>query len=209
MRFARPLPAGAQHLAALTAPLAALRDDAPRLEAWGGRLAEVLITGGRLLAVGNGGSAAEAQHLTAELVGRYRDDRPPFSALALCAEPSALTAIGNDYGLEVAFARQVRAHGRPGDVLVALSTSGRSPNVLAAVEAANESGLATWALTGRPGSPLAALADEHVAVDSPHTATVQEIHLIALHLVCAAFDHAVAAALPEPPRLPARGRARR
>ena len=90
--------------------------------------------------VGNGGSACQAQHLTSELVGRYRDDRAPFSALALCTETSALTAIGNDYGIEHLFARQVRGHGRAGDVLVALSTSGRSPNVLAAVEAAEEAG---------------------------------------------------------------------
>ncbi len=114
--------------------LAGLYGETERLERWGSELAGVLGRGGRLLAVGNGGSACQAQHLTAELVGRYRDDREPFSALALCTEMSALTAIGNDYGIEHLFARQVRGHGRPGDVLVALSTSGRSPNVLAAVD---------------------------------------------------------------------------
>jgi D-sedoheptulose 7-phosphate isomerase len=153
----------------------------------------VLAAGGRLLAAGNGGSASQAQHLTSELVGRYRDDRPPFSAIALCAEPSAVTAIGNDYGIAEVFARQVRAHGRPGDVLVALSTSGRSANVLTAVDAALDAGLTTWALTGRPGNPLAERSDEALCVDSVHTATVQEIHLIAIHLVCAAVDDALRA----------------
>jgi D-sedoheptulose 7-phosphate isomerase len=190
-RFPRPLPAGRRHLEALAAPLAALADDVDRLERWGRRLAGVLTGGGRLLTAGNGGSAAQAQHLTAELVGRYRDDRPPFSAIALCAESSAVTAIGNDYGLAEVFARQVRGHGRPGDVLVALSTSGRSPNVLAAVDAAVDAGIATWALTGPRGNPLAARADEAVCVESPHTATIQEVHLVAVHMLCAAFDHAL------------------
>jgi D-sedoheptulose 7-phosphate isomerase len=185
------LPAGRRHLAELEAPLAALAADAPRLELWGRRLAAVLVAGGRLLAAGNGGSASQAAHLTSELVGRYRDDRPPFSAIALCAESSAVTAIGNDYGAEEVFARQVRGHGRPGDVLVALSTSGRSANVLAAVEAANHAGLTTWALSGRPGNPLAARCDDALCVDSPHTATIQEIHLIAIHLLCAAVDQAL------------------
>jgi phosphoheptose isomerase len=201
MRFARPLPAGRAHLAELRAPLAALERDAERLEAWGARLADVLMAGGRLLAAGNGGSAAQAQHLTAELVGRYRDDRPAFSAIALMAEGASMTAIGNDYGIEAVFARQVRAHGRPGDILLALSTSGRSANLVAAVEAAAELGMRTWALCGRPGSPLADVADDHVSVDSDHTATVQEIHLISVHLLCAAFDHALLAALPEPAAL--------
>jgi D-sedoheptulose 7-phosphate isomerase len=193
-RFLREdaLPAGVRHLAQLAGPLRDLHAQSARLDAWGRRLTDVLVRGGRLLAAGNGGSAAEAQHLTSELVGRYRDDRPPFSAIALHAESSATTAIANDYGVEEVFARQVRAHGRPGDVLVLLSTSGRSANVLAAADAAAECGLMTWALTGRAPNPLAGRADECLAVDSPHTATVQEIHLIAVHLVCAAFDHALA-----------------
>jgi D-sedoheptulose 7-phosphate isomerase len=190
-RFVRPLPAGLLHLAELDGPLADLHRDAPRLAAWGRRLADVLLGGGRLLATGNGGSASQAAHLTSELVGRYRDDRPPFSAIALCSESSAMTAIGNDYGLEEVFARQVRAHGRPGDVLVGLSTSGRSANVCAAVDAARACGMTTWALCGRPGSPLALACDDALCVDSPHTATVQEIHLIAVHLLCAAVDQAL------------------
>jgi D-sedoheptulose 7-phosphate isomerase len=183
---------GLRHFKELDGPLAALAADAPRLELWGRRLAEVLLGGGRLLAAGNGGSASQASHLTSELVGRYRDDRPPFSAIALCDEPSAYTAIGNDYGIEAVFARQVRGHGRPGDVLVAISTSGRSANILAAVEAARETGLTTWALTGRRGNPLADCCEDALCVDSPHTATIQEIHLIAIHLLCEAVDEALA-----------------
>jgi len=182
------LPAGRRHLAELAGPLAELHEQACMLEAWGRRLAHVLMDGGRLLAAGNGGSAAQAQHLTAELVGRYRDDRPPLSAMALCSETSSITAIGNDYGIADVFARQVQAHGRAGDVFVALSTSGRSPNVIAAGEVAAERGMRTWALTGPPGNPLAAACDEALCVDSRHTPTIQEIHLIAVHLVCAAVD---------------------
>jgi D-sedoheptulose 7-phosphate isomerase len=188
--------AGLRHLDHLERPLAALRADALRIEAWGRRLADVLSGGGRLLAAGNGGSAAQAAHLTSELVGRYRDDRAPFSAIALTAEPCAMTAIGNDYGIAEQFARQVRGHGRPGDVVMLLSTSGRSANLLAAVEAAHDNGLVTWALCGRPGSPLAERSHEALCVDSPHTATVQEIHLIAIHLLCAAVDDALAAGAP-------------
>ena len=185
------LPVGRVHLAALRRPLHELEASVDRLDAWGRQLAGVLTTGGRLLAVGNGGSAAQAQHLTSELVGRYRDERRPFSALALHAETSSVTAIGNDYGAEAVFARQVRAHGREGDVLVALSTSGRSPNVVAAVAAARDSGLTTWALTGRAPNPVAEACDDAIVVDAPYTATVQEIHQIVVHLLCAAVDVAV------------------
>ena len=189
-----PLPSGRDHLAALTGPLSRLDADVGRIDAWGRRLAGVLLAGGRLLAAGNGGSAAQAQHLTSELVGRYRDDRPPFSAIALHAESSSYTAICNDYGAGDAFARQVRAHGRPGDVLIALSTSGRSPNVLAAVAAARDCGLVAWALTGPVPNPLADACDDAVSVDAP-TATVQEVHQVAIHLLCAAFEVEVASRL--------------
>ena len=183
-----PLPRGRRHLEALAGALAALEADVDRVDAWGRHLAGVLMGGGRLLAAGNGGSAAQAQHLTCELVGRYRDDRAPFSALALHAEGSGFTAISNDYGADKAFARQVQAHGRPGDVLLALSTSGRSPNVLAAVEAAGEGGMTAWALTGRHPNPLAEASHDAICVDAPATATVQEVHLVLVHLLCAAFD---------------------
>src|SRR5919199_1472733 len=191
-RFLRSLPAGRRHLEELAGPLAALHDEAPRLEQWGRGLADVLARGGRLLAAGNGGSASQAAHLTSELVGRYRDDRPAFSAIALAAEASACTAIGNDYGIEEVFARQVRAHGRPGDILLALSTSGRSPNVLAAIDAARECGVETWGVCGAAPNPLAERCDDAVCLAGPTTATVQELHLVALHMLCAAVDREVA-----------------
>ncbi|HEX4776584.1 MAG TPA: SIS domain-containing protein [Acidimicrobiia bacterium] len=179
---------GHGHLAALVRALDSLVGDLDRLDAWGRRLASVLVCGGRLLAVGNGGSAAQAQHLTSELVGRYRDEREPMSAIAIHAETSALTAIANDYGIEEAFARPVRAHGRPGDVLVALSTSGRSPNVVAAIRAAREVGMTTWAMTGHGPNPMVQACDDALLADSPVTATVQEVHQVAIHLVCEAVD---------------------
>ncbi len=192
-----PLLAGRAHLAALAAPLAALDREVDRVEAWGRQLARVLLDGGRLLAVGNGGSAAQAQHLTSELVGRYLGDRPPLSALALHAESSSLTSICNDYGADFGFSRQVRAHGRPGDILVALSTSGRSSNVVEAVDAANQSGLITWALTGRAPNPVAARCDDRLCVDAAATATVQEVHQVVIHLLCAALEVEVSAFLSQ------------
>ena len=140
---------------------------------------------------GNGGSAAQAQHLSAELVGRYRADRRPFSAVALHSEPSALTAIVNDYGIEEMFARQVAAHGRPGDVCVLMSTSGASPNILAAAHRARAEGIAVWAMTGPGPNRLSDAADEALCVAAGTTATVQELHLVALHLVCESFDEAL------------------
>ncbi|MGI8876963.1 MAG: D-sedoheptulose-7-phosphate isomerase [Egibacteraceae bacterium] len=185
------LPTGQTHLALLRRALDDIAPQIGRLEAWGAHAAEVLLAGGRLLAAGNGGSAAEAQHLTAELVGRYRDDRPPLSALALHAETSSVTAIANDYGADEMFARQVRGHGRPGDLLVLLSTSGRSPNVVRAAQEGTACGLTVWGLTGPLPNPLAAVCDEVVAVEAAATATVQEVHLLALHVLCAAVDTVV------------------
>ena len=186
------MPTGLTHVRALAE---ALRTCGGRLaaeaDAWGRTLADVLPAGHRLLAAGNGGSAAQAQHLTAELVGRYRDDRPPLSAIALHAETSSLTAIANDFGADEVFARQVTAHGRPGDVLVLMSTSGRSPNLLRAAAAGRDGALTVWAMTGPRPNPLADLADRTLAVDGPSTATVQELHLVALHAVCAALDVAL------------------
>jgi D-sedoheptulose 7-phosphate isomerase len=192
---------GADHVASLTAALGSLTAQLPTLDRWGRLAADVLCgeNRGRLLAAGNGGSAAQAQHLTAELVGRYRADRPPFSAICLTAETSSLTAIANDYPADELFARQVEAHGRPGDVLVLLSTSGRSPNAVAAARRARDCGITVLAMTGPAPNPLAAVADDAVCIESPWTATVQECHLVALHLLCAAFDEAV---LAEPARVP-------
>jgi phosphoheptose isomerase len=187
---------GRQHVLALSRALA--RIDTELLDRWGAHLARVLTPGGRLLVAGNGGSAAQAQHLTAELVGRYRDDRPALSALALHAETSSLTAIANDYGWGAGFARQVEAHGRPGDVLLALSTSGSSGNVLAAMRAARDRGMTVWAMTGPAGSPVHELADECLTVDAAATATVQEVHQVAVHLVCAAVDVTLGVADPYP-----------
>ena len=155
---------------------------------WGRLLAAPLTAGHRLLVAGNGGSAAEAQHLTAELVGRYVADRPPLSAIALHAETSSLTAIGNDFGPAEAFARQVAAHGRPGDTLLVLSASGRSENVLAAASRARSLGIRVWAMTGPPPNPLASMADDAICVAAPDTATVQEVHLVAIHALCDALD---------------------
>jgi glycosyltransferase involved in cell wall biosynthesis/phosphoheptose isomerase len=183
---------GREHLDALQAALGALEPECEHLEQWGRTLAGRLLDGGRLLAVGNGGSAAQAQHLTAELVGRYQTERRPLSALCLHSDGSSYTAICNDYGAEEAFARQVHAHARPGDVLVALSTSGRSPNVLAAVRAAAECGVTTWGVTGPGPNPLAELCDDAIALPGPTTATVQELHLIAIHMLCASVDREVA-----------------
>jgi phosphoheptose isomerase len=171
----------------------ALRGEADRITRWGALLAERLPDGARLLAAGNGGSAAEAQHLTAELVGRFEADRPPFAAVALHADTSSLTAISNDYGYADAFARQVHAHARPRDVLVLMSTSGRSENLLRAADAGRERGASVLAMTGPLPSPLAERADDVLAVPGC-TATVQEAHLIAVHLVCAAFEAALAGA---------------
>ncbi len=198
-REACTTPCARDHLDELITAATAFGPCVELADRWGTRLAAVLDAGGRLLAAGNGGSAAQAQHLTAELVGRYRADRPPFSAICLTAETSSLTAIANDYPADELFARQVEAHGREGDVVVLLSTSGRSPNIVAAARRAREQGMTVLAITGPGPNPLAAAADEAVCIDSPWTATVQECHLVALHLVCAAFDAAV---LAEPARVP-------
>ena len=180
-----------EHLAALAAAAVQATAYAGTVSAWGAELARRYEGGAHLLACGNGGSAAEAQHLTGELVGRFRHDRRPLPAVALCADSAAHTAIANDYGFDEVYARQVTAWGRPGDVLVAFSTSGTSPNVVAAAKAAHEAGVTVWALTGPGPNPLASLADDAVAVEAPTTATVQEIHLSLVHALCVALDHAL------------------
>jgi D-sedoheptulose 7-phosphate isomerase len=180
------------HLTRLRTALTAVDREVPMIYAWGFKLAGVLTGGGRLLACGNGGSAAEAQHLTAELVGRYRADRRPYAAIPLHADTSSLTAIGNDFGMRELYARQVRAHGRPGDVLMCLSTSGSSRNVTEAAEAGRECGLTTWALTGPVPNPLADLCDETIAVPLGDTATIQEVHLTVIHMLCDVIDKAAA-----------------
>lgn len=179
------------HLVELGDALDGLATQAAEIEEWGRRLAGCL-DGGRLLVAGNGGSAAEAQHLSAELVGRFEGERRPLSAICLHGDSSSVTAIGNDYGYEQVFARQVDAHGRPGDVLLLLSTSGRSPNVLAAASRARTAGLEVWAMTGRLPNPLARRANRVVSVPSDSTSAVQEGHLVAVHALCAAVERHLA-----------------
>lgn len=186
-----PVDPALTHCQALEEAVGVFREaHSAHVTAWGEELAEALHGGGRLLAAGNGGSAAQAQHLTAELVGRYQADRRPYSAIALHADTSAVTAIGNDYGYADVFARQVTAHGRPGDVVLLLSTSGRSENLVNAALAGRRAGLRVWALTGPAPNPLAAAADDALCVAAATTATVQEVHLVAVHLLCEAFDAA-------------------
>ena len=181
-------PVGVEHIQYLTAALTGIGPAVETATRWGRELAGLLPRGARLFAAGNGGSAAQAAHLTAELVGRYRSDRRPFSAVALHAEVSALTAITNDYGHEEGFARQLEAHARPGDVAVLMSTSGGSANVVRAAERARDCGVRCWAMTGRGPNALTEIADQHLTVDSPFTATVQELHLVLLHVLCAGLD---------------------
>ncbi|HET7762647.1 MAG TPA: glycosyltransferase [Phycicoccus sp.] len=180
-----------EHAREIETGMRSLVQQAPLVTSWGERLATTLVGGGRLLAAGNGGSAAEAQHLTAELVGRWCTDRRPLSAIALTAETSSLTAILNDYGPDEVFARQVAAHGRPGDVLVLLSTSGTSSNVIHAAKRGLDAGMRVWAMTGPAPNPLAGLVDEALVVDAPSTAAIQEVQLVAIHAVCAALDAAL------------------
>ncbi|HEX6423473.1 MAG TPA: SIS domain-containing protein [Acidimicrobiales bacterium] len=184
------VPSLGDHLAASQLGLDALRGELGRLASWGTTLRGRLERGARLLVAGNGGSAALAHHLAGELVGRFDRERPPFAALALTAETAGLTAIGNDYGYDEVFARQVAAHGRPGDVLIALSTSGRSPNLLRAADAARDRGLDTWAMTGPTPNPLGDAVDDLLAIPCPGTPSVQDVQQVAVHLLCLAFEHA-------------------
>jgi D-sedoheptulose 7-phosphate isomerase len=146
-------------------------------------IAAALKNGRTVLVFGNGGSAADAQHFAAELVGRYEKERQAWPAVALTTDTSALTAIGNDYGFDRVFVRQIEALGRTGDVAIGISTSGKSPNVLRALEAANDRGLVTIALTGR-GGEAGKIARVHVRVDEAKTARIQEVHATLLHAMC-------------------------
>jgi D-sedoheptulose 7-phosphate isomerase len=143
-----------------------------------------LRAGNKLMIVGNGGSAADAQHIAAEIIGRYKQDRPGYAALALTTDTSVLTAVANDYGFEQVFARQVEGLGRRGDVLLALSTSGRSPNILAALRKARDIGLVTIGFTGLKGETLGALCDHLLVAPTDDTPVVQQIHLAVAHGIC-------------------------
>jgi D-sedoheptulose 7-phosphate isomerase len=163
---------------------------APLLLEVGGRIATRLLGGGRVLSFGNGGSAADAQHFAAELVGRFRGERPGLSAIALTTDPSVVTGVGNDMGFVALFRRQVEAHGRPGDVALGISTSGRSPNVVEGLRAARERGLVTVGLTGRGGGEVAGLVDHLIDVPHSDTQRVQEVHAMVLHVLCSVVEEA-------------------
>lgn len=165
-----------------------LRQTAYALSAEIVNVAEHIITtlhmGGKVMVCGNGGSAADAQHFAAELVGRFRRERPGWAAIALTVDSSVMTSLSNDYGFEQVFARQVQALGQPEDILVTISTSGNSINVLAAVEAAIGLGVRTVGLTGASGGALAEMVDHHLAIPSSNTAYIQQGHIAVLHMLC-------------------------
>ena len=150
-----------------------------------------LVGNGRILACGNGGSAADAQHFAAELVGRFEMERQGLAAIALTTDTSIMTAVANDYGFKAIFERQVRALGQPGDVLLAISTSGNSPNVIEAIQAAQDNDLRVVALTGKGGGQIGEMlrdSDIHLCVPSDRTARIQEVHLLTLHCLCDGID---------------------
>ncbi|HKQ98233.1 MAG TPA: SIS domain-containing protein [Candidatus Polarisedimenticolia bacterium] len=150
-----------------------------------------VTTGGKVLACGNGGSAADAQHFVAEMVGRYLEERRPLAAVALNTDTSILTCVSNDYDYERVFARQVEALGRPGDLFLGITTSGKSPNILRALETAGRIGIETAALLGRDGGPAKALARLPIVVPCQETARIQECHGLMIHLLCEALDLAL------------------
>ena len=165
---------------------------APAIAGAGEALAAALGRGNKALACGNGGSAADCQHFAAELVGRFERERPGLPAVALTVDTSALTAIANDYSYDAVFSKQVEALGREGDVLLALSTSGNSRNVIEAMKAARARGMAVIALTGRDGGEMARMlgpGDHHLNVAHPRTMRIQEVHILALHCLCDIVDN--------------------
>ena len=178
------------------ATLSSLRALAPAIASAASTLAGCLAAGGQLLFCGNGGSAADAQHLAAEFVGRFLKERRAFPAIALHINTSTLTALGNDYGFEAVFARQVEAYGHPGDALVSISASGNSPNVLQAVKTARRLGLVTLGLSGGSGGPLAAACDTCLIVPSASTPRVQEGHILIGHIICGLVEDALCSEMP-------------
>jgi D-sedoheptulose 7-phosphate isomerase len=154
-------------------------------------VADALKAGNKLLLIGNGGSAADAQHIAAEIVGRYKQERPGWAAVALTTDTSALTAIANDYGFEQIFARQVQGLARQGDVLFALTTSGRSPNILTALKIARDLGVTTVGFTGHKGESLRASCDHLLVAPTGDTPVVQQIHMMAMHAICDEVEQAL------------------
>lgn len=164
---------------------------AHRIEAAIRLMADSLRAGGKIMACGNGGSAADSQHFAAELLNRFEKERPPLAAVALTTDTSTLTSIANDYAYEQVFSKQVQALGRAGDVLLAISTSGNSPNVMVAMEAAHARGIKVVALTGKNGGKMAAMLlpdDVHLCVPADRTARIQEVHLLTIHCLCDGID---------------------
>ncbi|WP_374511535.1 phosphoheptose isomerase [Niveibacterium sp.] len=154
-------------------------------------MTHTLMNGGKILACGNGGSAADCQHFAAELIGRFERERPELAAVALTTDTSAITAIANDYSYEQIFAKQVRGLGQAGDVLLAISTSGNSGNVMAAIEAAHQRDIRVVALTGKGGGKIGAMlrdGDVHLCVPHDRTARIQEVHILAIHCICDGID---------------------
>jgi D-sedoheptulose 7-phosphate isomerase len=182
------------HQSALTQALDVWHESVPGLAAAAAAIVSALRAGHKILAAGNGGSAADAQHLAAELVGRYKRERSPYPAVALTTDTSILTAIGNDYGYDDVFARQVGALGREGDVLLAYSTSGESGNLLRAAEEARRRGMTVVALTGPGDNSLARLADIALQMPTNDTPVIQEMHLMTTHLLCDLAEAELAAA---------------
>lgn len=162
--------------------------EAPRILATAATIAERLRQGGKILLFGNGGSAADAQHIAAEFVGRFGPDRPAVSALSLAVDPSVVTALGNDYGFETVFSRQIEAHGRPPDTAIGISTSGTSPNVIQAFRAARTAGLYTVGLTGRTGGGMKDIVDVLFSVPSTRTPRIQETHIMIGHFLSELID---------------------
>lgn len=160
-------------------------------------IADALKAGNKLLLIGNGGSAADAQHIAAEIVGRYKQERPGWAAIALTTDTSALTAIGNDYGFEQIFARQVQGLAHRGDVLIALTTSGRSPNILAALRTARDIGVTTVGFTGVKGESMREVCDHVLIAPSSDTPVIQQIHMMALHAICDDVEHALIGGTPK------------
>lgn len=173
-----------QHLASLSK----IVDASEIIESIAGTIEQALALEKKVLTCGNGGSAAEALHMAEEMIGRFSRDRAPMASVCLCADPTAMTCISNDYGYEAVFARQVQGIGRDGDVLVVLSTSGKSPNVLKALQQGKNSGLVTIGLLGKPGSPAEALCDIAFTSDADHSAHIQELHLLVIHLILEHLD---------------------
>jgi len=191
----------AAHLKLSLAALERANGDASML-ATAGKIADAIVAALRadkkLLIIGNGGSAADAQHIAAEIVGRYKKDRPGYAAIALTTDTSALTAITNDYGFEQVFARQVEGLGQRGDVLMALSTSGRSPNIIAALRKARAQGLVTIGFTGTKGEAMGVSCDHLLIAPSDDTPVIQQIHLAVAHGICGEIEQAMISEAPRP-----------